>query len=108
MLKFHVSAHTTIQSRQEQFSNNIWAGIAGDCFLGPYFLPHRLKVIAYRRFRTLCQTGYRSDGYSTRNLWYVHDGALAPFIHVPSFRLPALGDRYEGGDQYPRKLVYRA
>nr|CAH7732268.1 unnamed protein product [Callosobruchus chinensis] len=35
---------------QEQFSFNIWAGIIGNLFIGPYFLPHWLTVEQYQRF----------------------------------------------------------
>nr|CAH7739118.1 unnamed protein product [Callosobruchus chinensis] len=35
---------------QEQLSFNIWAGIIGNHFIGPYFLPHRLTGEQYQRF----------------------------------------------------------
>nr|CAH7727295.1 unnamed protein product [Callosobruchus chinensis] len=35
---------------QKQFSSNIWAGIIGNHFIGPYFLPHRLTGEQYQRF----------------------------------------------------------
>lgn len=35
---------------QQGFSIKIWAGFFGDCLLGPYLLPHRLKGPSYTAF----------------------------------------------------------
>jgi hypothetical protein len=43
--------HGVIQSRhQQQFSDNVWAGIVGDCLAGPHVLPHRLTGSHYQDF----------------------------------------------------------
>nr|CAH7751240.1 unnamed protein product [Callosobruchus chinensis] len=69
---------------QEQFSFNIWAGIIGNHFIGPYFLPHRLTVEQYQRFlvHVLPELLEEVPLRERCRMWYTHDGAPAHFSLV--------------------------
>jgi hypothetical protein len=46
----YITAKRVLCRRPQQFSINMWAGIAGDCFVVPDVLPHRLAGNHYRHF----------------------------------------------------------
>lgn len=110
MLKFHVNTHSTIQSRQKQFLINIWAGIVGDYFLGPYFcLIGSMSLLTdisehFMRLDTI-PLDIRQETCGTYMMVHWPISFTPPEI---SFRLRALGDRHQGEDQCPRKLVHQA
>nr|CAH7737068.1 unnamed protein product [Callosobruchus chinensis] len=69
---------------QEQVSFNIWAGIIGNHFIGPYFLPHRLAGEQYQRFlvHVLPELLEEIPLRERCRMWYMHDGAPAHFSLV--------------------------
>jgi hypothetical protein len=47
----HQNHHGVIHCRhQQQFSINVWAGIVGECLVGPHVSLHQLTVNHYRDF----------------------------------------------------------
>lgn len=80
-----VNPHNTIQSRyQQEFSINIWAGTAGDCFWGPYILPHRLNGAAYWHISE-CTLPELLDTLLLDIWWNIsfrHDGGQAHFSYT--------------------------
>lgn len=62
---------------QVKFSINCWAGIVGDCVIGPHFLPQRLNGVTYRNLLEhelpILMENVPLD--IRRNLWFMHDGA---------------------------------
>nr|CAH7725180.1 unnamed protein product [Callosobruchus chinensis] len=69
---------------QKQFSFNSWAGIIGNHFIGPYFLPHRLTGEQYQRFlvHVLPELLEEVPLRERCRMWYMHDGAPAHFSLV--------------------------
>nr|CAH7740264.1 unnamed protein product [Callosobruchus chinensis] len=69
---------------QEQFSFNIWAGIIGNHFIGPYFLPHRLTGEQNQRFlvHVLPELLEEVPLRERYHMWYMRDGAPAHFSLV--------------------------
>jgi hypothetical protein len=50
--------HAAIHSRhQQQFSINVWAGIVGDCLVGPHVVPHRHTGNRYQYM--ICQSCWK-------------------------------------------------
>jgi len=66
---------------QHQFSVNVWAGIIGDNYIGPFFLPGRLDGQSYYNFlRDQLPLLLEDVPLAIRNqMWYMHDGAPAHF-----------------------------
>jgi hypothetical protein len=92
-----VNPHNTVQSRhQQQFSVNVWAGIAGEYFVGPHALSHRLNGAAYLHLleHILTVIGYCPAGYSTK--CEVHARWCPQLISITppeiTLTLPTLGD----------------
>jgi hypothetical protein len=70
---------------KSQFSINDWAGIVGDCVIGPFLLPHKLNGAAYRYFwSTLCQSYCGSCMFLPQPI-----SVTLPEI---TLKLPTLGD----------------
>nr|CAI5842924.1 unnamed protein product [Callosobruchus analis] len=69
------------QGFQSKFSVNVWAGIVGDCLIGPYMLPNKLNGTMYTRFLEEVLDGLLEDvPLNIRaNLWFQHDGASVHF-----------------------------
>ncbi|KAJ4431746.1 hypothetical protein ANN_20350 [Periplaneta americana] len=70
---------------QQQFRINVWAGIVGDCLVGPYVLPARLTGAIYRDFiqNTLPKLLHEDVPLNIRqNMWFMHDGAPAHFSRL--------------------------
>jgi hypothetical protein len=59
----------------------VWAGIVGDCLVGPHVLPHRLTGTHYRDFLLHDLPKLLEDvPLAVRaRMWYMHDGAPAHF-----------------------------
>lgn len=70
-----------IHGHQVKFSVNIWAGIVGNCVLGPVIMPPRLNGAAYLDFlqNTLPLVMEDVPLAIRRELWFQHDGAPAHF-----------------------------
>lgn len=68
-------------NNQHRFSLNVWAGIIGEFFFGPVFLPPRLDGPAYREFllNTLPLLMEDVPIQTRRVMWFMHDGAPAHF-----------------------------
>lgn len=85
---------------QQQFRINVWAGIVGDCLVGPYFLPARLTGAIYRDFiqNTLPELLHEDVPLNIRqNMWFMHDGAPAHFSRLVRDTLTAVyHDRWIG------------
>jgi hypothetical protein len=82
----HVWADTnpraTIQlSHQQRFAINIWAGIVGECLLGPYVLPDKLNGQNYTDFLRTALPDYLEvmPLAFRRQLYFMDDGAPAHF-----------------------------
>lgn len=62
---------------QQQFSINVWAGIAGNQLLGPHELPRRLNGDTYLEFLNTTFQDFLEDVPLNvrRNMWLQHDGA---------------------------------
>ena len=63
----------------------MWAGIVGDCLIGPYVLPSRLTGAVYRDFiqNTLPDLLHECVPLQIRqHMWFKHDGAPAHFSHI--------------------------
>ena len=69
---------------QHQFSVNVWAGIIGNYFIGPFFLPGRLDGQSYLNFiQEQLPLLLEDVPIEIRNhIWYMHDGAPAHFSVV--------------------------
>nr|CAH7764637.1 unnamed protein product [Callosobruchus chinensis] len=69
------------QGFQSKFSVNVWAGIVGDCLIGPYMLPNKLNGTMYTRFLEEVLDGTLEDvPLNIRaNIWFQHDGASVHF-----------------------------
>lgn len=69
---------------QNQFSVNVWAGIIGDHFIGPFFLQGRLDGQSYLNFLQEQLPLLLEDvPIAIRNqMWYMHDGAPAHFSAI--------------------------
>ncbi|KAJ4438741.1 hypothetical protein ANN_14692 [Periplaneta americana] len=70
---------------QQQFRINVWAGIVGDCLVGPYVLSARLTGAIYRDFiqNTLPELLHEDVPLNIRqNMWFMHDGAPAHFSRL--------------------------
>jgi hypothetical protein len=64
---------------QQQFSIYVWAGIVGDCLIGPHDFPHRLTGNHYQDFLLYdLPELLEAVSLSARaRMWYMHDGAPA-------------------------------
>lgn len=62
---------------QHRFAVNVWAGLVGDCLVGPYLLPTPLTSANYLIFLEEVLPGLLQSVPHTvrRNLWFQHDGA---------------------------------
>lgn len=71
-------------SFQIEFSINVWAGMIGDCLIGPFVLPSRLTGQAYLSFLQEDFPGLMEDvDLQTRSrMWFQHDGAPAHFSTI--------------------------
>jgi hypothetical protein len=71
----------------------VWAGIPGNCLVGPHVLPHRLTGNHYRDFLLHDLPQLLGDLPLTvrARMWYTHDGALAHFSRAV---LDVLGNTY--------------
>jgi hypothetical protein len=76
-----VIAERILCRHQQQFSINVWAGIVGDCLVGPPVLPHRLAGNHYRDFLSHDLPELLEDvPLAARvRVWYMHDGAPGYF-----------------------------
>lgn len=74
----HAINHTR---HQQQFSCNVWAGIVGDCLIGPFFLPPILNGQTYRNFLEEELPALLEDVplHVRHQSWFMHDGAPAHF-----------------------------
>lgn len=80
---------------QEKFSINCWAGIVGDCIIGPYLLPPRLNAESYLNFLEHELPPLMEDvplGIR-RNLFFMHDGAPP---HRGHFVTEWLNENFQG------------
>jgi hypothetical protein len=78
---FWVSPDRILCRHQRQFSINVWAGIFGDCLVGPHILPHGLTGNHYRDSLLHEPPKQLEDvplGVRAR-MWYMYDGASAHF-----------------------------
>jgi hypothetical protein len=68
---------TRERERQVRWSLNVWAGLQGDCIIGPYLLPERLTAATYYAFMDEALPVLPEDvPPATRELmWYQLDGA---------------------------------
>lgn len=83
---------------QHRFSVNVWAGILGDTFLGPYVLPERLNGATYLQFLQNVLPDYLDDvplGIR-RQIWFMHDGAPPHFSRAVRDFLNATYPRWIG------------
>jgi hypothetical protein len=74
--------HETVSRHfQHTFSVNVWLGVLGDNFIGPFFLPNRLTGEAYLHFlRTTLPTLLEDISLENRlDVWFMHDGAPPHF-----------------------------
>lgn len=100
----HIYAHenphaTYVHGRQQRFSVNVWAGVVGDCLLGPYMLPPRLNGDNYLAFLQQMLPELLEDVPLDirRNMWFQHDGAPAHFtLAVREYLTATYGDRWIG------------
>lgn len=70
--------HTTRpRAAQQRFSVNVWAGIVGDCLVGPYILPPRMNSDKYLVFLLEVLPELLTDVPETvrRCMWFQQDGA---------------------------------
>jgi hypothetical protein len=76
-----VTAERILWRHQQQFSINVWAGIVGECLVGPHVLPHQLAGNHYQDFLLHDLPMLLEDvSLAVRaRMWYKHDGALAHF-----------------------------
>ena len=72
------------RNHQFGFSINVWSGIVGDCFIGPFRLPHRLNGESYLNFlqNNLKELLEDVPLHVIRNMYFMHDGAPAHFSHI--------------------------
>lgn len=78
----HENPHGVRQhAAQHRFAINVWAGLVGDCLVGPYLLPSRMTTANYRIFLKHVLPGLLDDVPLSvrRNMWFQHDGAPAHF-----------------------------
>jgi hypothetical protein len=76
-----VIAEWILCRHQHQFSVNVWAGIVGDCLVGPYVLPHLLTSNHYRDFllHDLPKLLEYVPMAVRARMWYMHVGSPAHF-----------------------------
>jgi len=76
---------TFVNHHQHQFSVNVWAGIVGDCLIGPYLLPPRLNAHVYEIFLEEVLPELLDEHVPLAQIdvldgmWLQHDGAPAHF-----------------------------
>lgn len=92
---------TRSRAAQERFSVNVWAGILGDCLIGPYLLPERLTGGNYLIFLDQVLPQLLADAHvpvgSRRQMWFQHDGAPAHYTNDVRLHLNArYGQRWIG------------
>jgi hypothetical protein len=65
--------------------SEFWAGIVGECFVGPYVWPHGFSVAAYRHFlqHIFPELSYTIPSDIRRNIWYIYDSTSAHFSYSP-------------------------
>ena len=83
--EWHPFPHETRPGRhQQQFRVNVWAGLIGDIFIGPYVLPSHLTGADYGEFLVNTLPDLMDDvPLAVRwQMWFMHDGAPAHFSHV--------------------------
>jgi hypothetical protein len=76
-----IIAERILFRHQQQFSINVWAGIVGDCLVGPHVMPHRLSGNHYRDFLSHDLPKLLEDVELTltARMWYMHNGGPAHF-----------------------------
>lgn len=91
---------TIVNHSQYQFKINVWAGVVGNCLLGPIELPQRLNGPHYLDFiqNTLPQLLEDVDLATRREMWFMHDGAPPHY---------ALEVRQFLNNQFPRRWIGR-
>lgn len=96
----HSNPHVTRQDCfQHRFSVNVWAGIIGNCLLGPYFIEGRLDSVTYLNILNSVVNDMLDDVplIYHRNLFYQHDGAPAHYQRqVREYLNDQFGDRWIG------------
>lgn len=84
---------------QHRFSVNVWAGIVGDCLIGPYLMPSPLNGQRYGTFlrETLPLLLQDVPLDVRRRMWFQHDGAPAHSSRIARQYLnERFGDRWIG------------
>ena len=68
-------------NHQQQFSLNVWAGIVGDCLIGPFIFPQNLNGDTYLDFLQNHLPELLEDVPLNirQNLYFMHDGAPPHF-----------------------------
>lgn len=91
---------TRPNSFQRQFSINVWAGIIGNCMIGPIELPQRLNGDSYLLFlrETLPPLLENIPLITRMSMFYMHDGA------PPHFAVPV---REYLNQRYPNRWIGR-
>lgn len=97
---------------QRKFTINVWAGIVGDCLIGPVELPARLGGLQYLEFlrEVLPQLLEDVPLNIRRIMWYMHDGAPPHFsLPVRQFLNENFPNRWIGrGNDAPREWPPRS
>lgn len=85
--------------QQLDFVIDVWAGIVGDCLIGPYLLPSRLDAQKYLIFLEEVLPDLLKDVplRIRRKMWFQHDDSLAHcVIPVREYLNRTFGDRWIG------------
>jgi hypothetical protein len=88
--------HLTCELHRVDTSINVWAGIVGDCLVGPNVLPHRLTGNHYRD--ELPELLEDVPLAVRARMWYMHDGAPAHFSRAVRDVLNIMIDGYAEED----------
>lgn len=82
----HIWAHANpramrVHHYQYEFRCNVWLGILGDTFIGPFFLPQQLNGERYRHFLTYSLPDLLDDVplLTRRDMWLQMDGCPAHY-----------------------------
>lgn len=84
---------------QRRFKVNVWAGLVGDCLVGPYLLPCNLNATNYLIFLREVLPRLLEDipPHIRAHIWFQHDGAPAHFgREVRAHLNQAFPDRWIG------------
>lgn len=85
---------------QGRFAINVWAGIVGDHFVGPYFLPPRLNSQSYLTFLRSELTPHMRQiipRHQRNRIYFMHDGAPPHFgRQVRAYLDDMFGSRWIG------------